>query len=130
MPSPTNQCAPGESNCGLGPLRYSVPFNSRGSSPVIFRKGASDSKGIGARLGGTDLLAVSCCMAAFLLDLYNVKIALGLAKRLVKQNLYSVKIASYNGFMRKPEKIAARSTRRSRPRNAAPSRAGRKPRAA
>lgn len=50
MPSPTNQCAPGTSNCGLGPLRYSVPFNSRGSSPVIFRNGASASNGIGARL--------------------------------------------------------------------------------
>jgi AcrR family transcriptional regulator len=52
------------------------------------------------------------------------------ARRRVKQNLYSVKIASYNDFMRKPEKTATRSTVRRRPGSAAPLRAGRTPRAA
>ncbi len=52
--------------------------------------------------------------------------SLGPARRPVKQNLYSVKIASYNFWMRKPERVAARN----RPRRAAPVRAGRKLRAA
>jgi AcrR family transcriptional regulator len=72
-------------------------------------------------------------MAVSFPDLYIVKIALNPARPPVKQNLYSVKIAPYNTLMRKPEKTATRNaarTTRSRPRNAAPARAGRKPRAA
>src|SRR3954452_20963632 len=94
MPSPTNQCAPGESNCGLGPLRESVPLSSRGSSPVIVRKGASHSIGIGARLVRGPLVVTWSSIAPSIY-LYIVKIRVVRMPVPVKQNLYSVKIATY-----------------------------------
>src|SRR5689334_708729 len=98
MPSPTNQCAPGTSNCGLGPLRYSVPLSSRGSSPVTLRNGASHSIGIGARLVRAALV-VTWSSIGFLpqWNLYIVKICVIRIPASVKQNLYTVKIPTYKG---------------------------------
>jgi AcrR family transcriptional regulator len=56
--------------------------------------------------------------------------ALSLARRPVKQNLYSVKIASYNALMRKPKKNTTRSRPQSATGRAVPARVGRKPHAA
>src|SRR3954468_20499956 len=96
MPSPTSQCAPGASNCGLGPLRYSVPLSSRGNSPVTFRNGASHSIGIGARLVRAALVETWSSISRLLrLYLYIVKISVTTMPGAVKQNLYSVKMASY-----------------------------------
>src|ERR1700680_5191718 len=96
MPSPTNQCAPGASNCGLGPLRKSVPLSSRGSSPVTLRNGASHSKGIGARLVCAAFdVTWSSISRSLCLNLYTVKISVPSGRRAVKQNLYSVKMTSY-----------------------------------
>src|SRR5947209_19985657 len=96
MPSPTNQCAPGASNCGLGPLRYSVPLSSRGNSPVTLRNGASHSIGIGARLVRAALVVTwSSITRSLRFYLYIVKISLQRRQSPVKQNLYSVKMATY-----------------------------------
>ena len=49
MPSPANQWyGPRGANCGFGPLRYSQPFSSFGSSPLTGRFGASHSMCSGA----------------------------------------------------------------------------------
>src|SRR6266403_104963 len=102
MPSPTNQCAPGASNCGLGPLRYSVPLSSRGNSPTTLRNGASHSIGIGARLVGTASVIACCCIARSLSGyLYTVKI-----------NLYSVKMVTYIAEMARKSQVARARTRR------------------